>query len=109
MPDYHQQLTRERHNRLLFANPARQALELTLPIRVGTGCCLCCLDQHPAEFAPPFLGDPPRSMGFAAGVNPGSQSRIPDQLLGSPKRVTSPIADKRIIAVISPIPGSCTR
>jgi hypothetical protein len=47
MPNYYQQLTRERHNRLLFANPARQALKLTLPIRVGAGCCLCRLDVSP--------------------------------------------------------------
>ena len=68
MPDHHQQLARERDNRLFLTNPARETLEFGLPIRVGARGCLRRLYQHPAEFPPTFLGDPPGSMGFAAKV-----------------------------------------
>src|SRR6266511_240326 len=83
VPDHHQQLPCERDDRLLFANPAREALKFALPVRMGAGGGLCRLDQHPPQLASAFLGNPPGPIGFAAGMHPRSQSRIADELLGS--------------------------
>ena len=64
MPDGHQQLAGNGHDRFLFANMPSQAFKLGLPVGVMFDRYPGCFNQRSTQIAAPLFRDATPSIGF---------------------------------------------
>src|SRR6266540_1550294 len=80
IPDRHEEFPRDRDNGFVASQAWLQASQFCLPVWMGVGCHLGCLDEDPPQIASSCLGDASCADGHATVMDSCTQTGIAHQV-----------------------------